>query len=704
MADQVKPAETTNHFNGFVKQFCSETDINSMLLILFALIPPLEYIFAMPRSPFQTIYKLLCLAILCLLTALLSPLFATTVIGADNLILLENGARKLPLHPPQLEYLEDQGGKFSIDDVTKPPVSGRFIPVSQNIPNFGMSGSAYWFRFSVAKHSDTDQRWLLQISQPMTEEADLYSPRPNGSYHRQESGVGRSISARPQPERSIIFPLSADSNRKQFYLRLMIKGRAIFPLALVTEREQRWEATLNNSLMALVSGFMLAMALIGLVLYLFMRIDSYLFFILYLLASLLTLLSITGYYYAIFLPDHPAIHRMTLLLPAVLMNLAALLFTGSFLKLSSHSAKMGRLLRILLAISLLLLPLHLLLPPLQGKILINLLYLLVSIFSALAAYICLKKGYSAARYFLLSRIVVYLGGISFALLNFNLIPAGLLPGNLMLTIFMLDALFMAIALADQVNSQKGEINRLVQQLRNEITRRDAADQAVEQQLVARQLLEQEIIRVSDEERRRISQEIHDGLCQQLTGARLLCSTLASRLGGKSDSSHLLEPLNRLLDESVDQAYRLSRGIWPIEQELPGMEENFRRFIGQISELSGIQILFHKVDSCSSCSYPHQTQLYRIAQEAVVNAVKHAAATVITVNLNCREGGEILLEVNDNGRWSDQGNGGEGGGLGLRIMAHRAATLDGRIELKRRPNGTSLICSARCPATGGGNHE
>ena len=223
---------------------------------------------------------------------------------------------------------------------------------------------------------------------------------------------------------------------------------------------------------------------------------------------------------------------------------------------------------------------------------------------------------------------------------------------------------------------------------------------LETEMAARLELERKIVAVSEEERRRVSLELHDGLCQGLTAARLRCDVLSSAPGGAAVDGETLAPLSGLLDGLVDQAYDLSRGLWPLEHDGVGVGPSFREMIRRQAAASAIPIEFHREMHCQACRHPHLAQLYRIAQEAVINAVKHARAGRITVSLACPAGREAILAVRDDGCGRRQANT-SAGGLGLGIMAHRARVIGGKLRIGDAPGGgTEVVCTAPCLGAAG----
>lgn len=234
----------------------------------------------------------------------------------------------------------------------------------------------------------------------------------------------------------------------------------------------------------------------------------------------------------------------------------------------------------------------------------------------------------------------------------------------------------------------------VEQLSNELTDKNAV---LEQEIVERTRLEREVVNISEEERRRISHELHDGLCQKLTGARLHFSVLERKLARGPGPAPEMTRLSSLLEDSVNQAYDLSRGLWPVEADPEGTSLLLEELTRRLAESSGITIEFCQERGCEQCANGDMTQLYRIAQEAITNAVKHARPAWIAVGLNCVDGKTIILTVRDNGMGRSAAAKTKGG-LGLGIMSYRARLIGGGFTITDADGGgTEVVCTVPCAA-------
>ena len=192
-----------------------------------------------------------------------------------------------------------------------------------------------------------------------------------------------------------------------------------------------------------------------------------------------------------------------------------------------------------------------------------------------------------------------------------------------------------------------------------------------------QQLQLEILEIPVSEQRRIGQELHDGLGQQLTGLGLLATSLLNK--ASKPEHELAAKLARGLQEAISQVRALSRGLMPVDIDAEGFANALENLVEEVRTHSNIPVslkLGERVRILDNSSAMH---LFRIAQEAINNAVKHAKATQIEVSLLV-EGKRGCLSIRDNGRGFD-GSPQRSLGLGLRIMRHRCSLIDAEFEIE-----------------------
>ena len=216
--------------------------------------------------------------------------------------------------------------------------------------------------------------------------------------------------------------------------------------------------------------------------------------------------------------------------------------------------------------------------------------------------------------------------------------------------------------------------------------------ALEREMAERQRLEEEILRVSEREQRRIGHDLHDSLCQHLTGTALAGQVLGERLAAKSlpeaaDAGKVVE----LVEEGITLARNLARGLYPVEMEAEGLMAAFQDLADNITKGARVRCVFE----CGAPVLMHDdaaaTHLYRIAQEAVRNAIQHGKPRRIGLTLSERNG-LVTLTVEDDGLGVAE-DVHKSGGLGIRIMAHRAAMIGGTFTIEPAATGGTIVaCS------------
>jgi PAS domain S-box-containing protein len=217
----------------------------------------------------------------------------------------------------------------------------------------------------------------------------------------------------------------------------------------------------------------------------------------------------------------------------------------------------------------------------------------------------------------------------------------------------------------------------------------------------RKRLEREVLELSDRERRSFAQELHDGLGQQLGGIAYLANVLHERLAeSRLPEADEAARIFTLVRNAIEQTRRLARGLSPIRPEPEGLTDALNELAAQTREVFRVDCQFKRQGSVLVEDFVLAGHFYRIAQEAVNNALKHAAAHQIEIRLS-GDPKRLTLAVRDDGK-------GIGplsprrSGLGLRIMQYRADLVRGRLMVGPRPDGrgTEVSCTApRVNATG-----
>lgn len=214
----------------------------------------------------------------------------------------------------------------------------------------------------------------------------------------------------------------------------------------------------------------------------------------------------------------------------------------------------------------------------------------------------------------------------------------------------------------------------------------------------RRRLEQEILEVSETERRRIGQDLHDGLGQMLTGIGLLSQDLARDLKeeGHERADDIAE-ITQHVKKADQQARTLSHGLIPVDVEPNGLVEALRRLAQKVEQPFDIECSFQELGTVRIHESTVSTHLYRIAQESINNATRHADPDHVRITLASKD--EYLqLRVEDDGVGFEAENPGEEG-MGLRTMQYRARLIGGTLAIDSTPgDGTAVTCTLPHPSS------
>ena len=205
----------------------------------------------------------------------------------------------------------------------------------------------------------------------------------------------------------------------------------------------------------------------------------------------------------------------------------------------------------------------------------------------------------------------------------------------------------------------------------------------------RRKLQKQILEIAAEGERRIGHELHDNTQQQLTGLGLLAQSLADALTQESNQrANMAARLAKGIRESANHVHMLSRGLVPVEVDAEGLRSALSELAARVAEQYGIRCDFQCAGAVEMSDNFQATHLYRIAQEAVNNAIKHGQASRIDISLTGVDEG-ISLKVLDDGIGISLQRP-PGPGMGLQIMDYRASLIGATVQVAPGPDGGTLV--------------
>jgi signal transduction histidine kinase len=215
--------------------------------------------------------------------------------------------------------------------------------------------------------------------------------------------------------------------------------------------------------------------------------------------------------------------------------------------------------------------------------------------------------------------------------------------------------------------------------------------ALQREIAERERLDQEIAEVADRERRRLGQNLHDNLGQHLTGTALAAQVLREKLAARSAPEVAdADKIVCYIEDGIDVTRNLARGFFSPELDADGLSVALQGLAENISERFGVACVFDGDEGVLVPDATTATQLYHIAQEATMNAVKHAEAQKIDIHLK-KHGRRLELAVADDGVGFPEKLP-QPPGLGLRLMTHGAALIGAKLAVDRnQAGGTTVTC-------------
>jgi PAS domain S-box-containing protein len=214
--------------------------------------------------------------------------------------------------------------------------------------------------------------------------------------------------------------------------------------------------------------------------------------------------------------------------------------------------------------------------------------------------------------------------------------------------------------------------------------------AVATDVTERFRLQREVLEISDREQARIGQDIHDGLCQQLIGLAICANSVEQSLAAEQrKETDTARKIGRLLDEAITEARSVCQGLYPIRLNNDGLPPALEELAATTTERHGIACQCDLHRQTLACDIATATHLYRIAQEAINNAVKYSGARTLKIHLSASPD-QISLEIRDDGQWLNQ-KPTPRSGMGMHIMDYRAQLIGGTFQCEGSERGTVITC-------------
>ena len=352
-----------------------------------------------------------------------------------------------------LSIYEDHSSTLKVNEVLS---KDSFVITTQKVPNFGISNSSYWIKFSVKNDSKVDQL-ILGLTYPLMDHVELYQIQENKGIKISTLGDEIPFGGRKYKHQNFLFDLDISQQKINHYVLKVRSWEQISVPLIIGKPLSIFESNLTQDLIfGLFFGIMLVLVLYNLFIYFTVKDNSYLYYVVYILFISLTQATLYGYTFRLFFSNFPEFTNISLIIFNSLAGLATIEFVKLFLKTKEHTPILHKVFFILNLIYF-----CGIITGLTGFKSIS--YTLMDIGGMLIAFYTLflavkisLKGYRPAKIFLFAWTVFLFGVIFFVLKNIGVLPSNIYTNYTMTFGISLEGIILSLALADRINIYKKE--------------------------------------------------------------------------------------------------------------------------------------------------------------------------------------------------------------------------------------------------------
>ncbi len=368
----------------------------------------------------------------------------------------------------KMQILEDPEGNWSLDQV-RTHFASRFRNNDSSALNFGFTQSTIWLRFAVDA-SQAQGSWFLVERYPILDEITLFVPDGEGGFQEYAVGDTRAFSLRPMNHRSFVFALETDSGEvTEYYIKIRGKG-ALNMLPMLYSAKGLVEFTyLEQLLQGLFYGSLVIMLVYNLLLYLSLRDNVHLHFVMFLGGVIYFNICVSGFGLQYLWPEWPKVNEY-FWLATYIIALSLSLYSRQFLQLAQRFPRYERLLQryqILIGVAFLL---QWLLEPPYSYHLSTIVALITVVLFSWLGWTVWRQGFRVARLYVLAWSVFLLTIFLFALGNLGLMPYSVVVPYLPHFGALWVVVMLSLALGDRIRFLENERKQLAQEAQHTLER------------------------------------------------------------------------------------------------------------------------------------------------------------------------------------------------------------------------------------------
>lgn len=352
----------------------------------------------------------------------------------------------------QLEIAEDKSSRFSVNDMRH---SSAFKNSNVDAPNFGISTSTYWIKFSL-KNATSYKSLLLELPYPIIDSCTLYEISGD-SINTQSIIESDHFNVRKIRHHNIVFSLDvAPGQNKDYYLRIKGNEQVVAPLIVRSEMGFLQSSLTSELLAGMHIGLLFVMILYNLFIYLSIYEKSYLYYVLYIFFIGLTQITITGYTYKFLWPNFPWFNNVSIIVLPAMGGIFAILFFRNFLNTKKWVPVLDKVLNVIIGLYVLAAIARLAgFDSFSYRIIDYAGLIAVLLGIGIAAKLSLYN-YRPAKFFLLAWTIFLVGILLFIMRNLNILPYNNFTNYTMQAGTDIVVILLSFALADKINTLKKE--------------------------------------------------------------------------------------------------------------------------------------------------------------------------------------------------------------------------------------------------------
>jgi two-component system, sensor histidine kinase LadS len=597
---------------------------------------------------------------------------AQTIILSDSILKYDIGLN--------LEILEDSSQRLNLSDV----ISGKyqFPKATKQIPNLGISPSAFWVRFSFVNQAKSHQ-WFLEDYFRHIGKIDYYLlDSENKVMDIILAGDWRGKRNRPIGTNNYVFPIKANNKVQNIYLRIESINTKIFPFRIWEERFFWDDAQQSSLIHGIYFGIILILIFYFSILYIYSLTKGYLYFTLYLLSLFISeLIRENGNFYVRylgavfpFLTLYVIEIYYTILVLTIVFNI---LFYSDSLKIRSDYTKLHRLLKLSW------IPFIVFLPVIWLRLVPTSVSLFMTYFTPLCGYsiagiislIRWKQGFSSAKYYVVGSVFFVVGILATSLSYANVVLTNHVLFQQILNIcVILEILFLSLGFADSIRIERKKAIQNLLEINEELVKKNAE--------IKTSVMEGQIL-----ERKRVERELHDSLGSVLFGVRAsLFGIQHENLSKNQQESY--KNVEKLLMRAEQEVKVISHNQFPPELVTDSLMIALRNYVDDLNSLKVTNFKLIAESFVEELNPKTKFELFSIVRELTANILKHARASEATIYFE-NLANFIQITVQDNGKGFDTNKVSKG--LGMKNLSFRVEQeLFGKLEIHSNNEGTRIL--------------